>query len=174
MKGIGCCQLGQQFLLLSLVVKDFCFLFPVGRQLIKQGKCGHGHSYCYFTCCRMKIAFFITKKQCVNRTELTAWQQISPACWAIGETNPKKASGVEKALCGQSVQRGTGTAGEDENEAFKDSKLLGVPGKAVALHADKLQLLKRNLCGPVRRNVSLKIFESEFLKVFWAVFGCSL
>lgn len=92
----------------------------------------------------MKIAFFITKKQCVNRTELTVWQQICSACWAIGEINPKKASGVEKGLCGQSVQRGTGTAGEDENEASKDSKLLSVPQKAVALHPDKLWIFKWN------------------------------
>lgn len=120
------------------------------------------------------MAFFITKKLCVNRTELTVWQQICPACWAIGETNPKKPSSVEKALCGQSVQRGTGTAGEEENEAFKDSKLLCVPGKAVALHPDKLWLFKWNLCGPVRRNVSLKIFDSELFEVFWAFVECSL
>lgn len=31
MEGIGCCQLRQQLLLLGLVVKDFCFFFPVGR-----------------------------------------------------------------------------------------------------------------------------------------------
>lgn len=82
----------------------------------------------------MKMAFFITKKQCVHKTELTVWQQICPACWAVGETTPKKPNSVEKALCGQSVQRGTGTAGEDESVAFKDSKLLGAPEKAVALH----------------------------------------
>ena len=43
---------------------------------------------------------------------------------------------------------GTGTAGEDEDEAFKDSKLLGVIREAVALHPEKLQLFTLDLCGP--------------------------
>jgi len=61
---------------------------------------------------------------------------------------------------------GAGTAGEDEDEACKDSKFLGVIREAVALHPEKLLLFKLDLCGPGCRWVSLKIFESKLFKAF--------
>lgn len=60
-------------------------------------------------------------------------------------------------MCGQSRQRGTGTAGEDESEPFKDRNLLGAPGKAVALHTYKLWLFKWNLCGPVHFPENIRV-----------------
>lgn len=56
---------------------------------------------------------------------------------------------------------GTGSVGEDEDEAFKDSELLGVIGDVVALHPEKLLLFKLDLCGPGCRWVSVKIFASK-------------
>lgn len=56
---------------------------------------------------------------------------------------------------------GTGSVGEDEDKAFKDSEFLGVTGDVVALHPEKLLLFKLDLCGPGRRWVSVKIFASK-------------
>lgn len=68
---------------------------------------------------------------------------------------------------------GTGTGGEHEDEAFKDSKLLGVIGEVVALHPEKLLLFKLDLValGVHRfpgKYLSLNYFK--LLELFWMFF----
>lgn len=111
------------------------------------------------------MAFFIIKKQCVHKTELTVWQQILSSLLSLLR-NPKKPNSVEKAWCGQLLQRGAGTAGEDENEAFKDSKLLGVPEKAVALH-----LINFGFLNEIFVTLCIEMFSWKYLSLNYSKFS---